>query len=456
MNVEAIKILVRMCAVSESININAVYAVFTLATIFSFPRVPIQRASAIFYCGGWLFLPVAAYPLETLTADYFTVNVIGAALPSNLGITKALIVPIAILFRIIMNDWTTIKQLHLKPIDGMMLAFCILPLPTMLINQSSLASACYASLYLLGSWGGTWLIGRICFSDSGGRSELLAGIRWCGVALLPIAFTEGVAGPFLYKIIYGEHAFLLEGSERYFGFRPLGFFEHGNQYGIWIAASAFAWYAFNKYSALTTIYSRMWLILTITASVISQSVGAILLLIFGIAILNIPARLFRPIAISGIATVVLFGSIYLSGIVPIEKIARNTVVGQQALSFLKDTGRMSLAYRIRRDQMSLDLLHEQPIVGYGKWDWWRPLGSHPWGLPLLIAGQFGIAAFLLSYLTLIWTPILAITRRKVTELPFAVIAVMAVIDSALNSFIFFPAILIAGCLVRSRAKNKLV
>ena len=455
MNVEAIKILVRICAVSESMSITAVYAVFTLATIFSFPRLPIQRAAAIFFCGGWLFLPVAAYPLDTLTADYFTVNVIGAALPSNLGITKALIVPVAIVLRIIFNDWTALKHLHPKPIDGVMLAFCILPLPTMLINQSSLASACYASLYLLGAWGGTWLIGRTCFTGDAGRTELLASMRWSGVALIPVALIEGFAGPFLYKMIYGEHAFLLEGSKRYFGFRPLGFFEHGNQYGIWIAASALAWYAFNKYSAVTTIYSRIWLILTVIAAVISQSVGAILLLLLGLAILNIPARFFRPIAITGIATVALFGSIYISGIVPVEKVARNTVVGQQALNFLKDTGRMSLAYRIRRDQMSLDLLHEQPIAGYGKWDWWRPLGSHPWGLPLLIAGQFGIVAFLLSYLTLIWTPILAIARQNVMELPFAVIAVMAVIDSALNSFIFFPAILIAACLVRSGAKTKL-
>src|SRR5471030_986044 len=60
------------------------------------------------------------------------------------------------------------------------------------------------------------------------------------VMIAPIALLEGVMGPRVYGWIYELHPFRADGVARYVGFRPLGFFENGNQYGIWVAATALA------------------------------------------------------------------------------------------------------------------------------------------------------------------------------------------------------------------------
>lgn len=440
---------------SESIAIFAIYAFFNVATIIAFQRLTIAGATALCFCGGWLFLPVAVYPPEAITSHYFTVDIIGAALPSNLGITKALIVPIAILVGISFKSPAILKKLKSGWLDWVVLAYCLWPIVGVFINSAKFSHAISASAYLTATWGCTWLIGRLVFSDDAARTTLLAAIRWSGVSLIPIALIEGIWSPFIYDFIYGQHAFLLEGADRYIGYRPIGFFEHGNQYGIWMAMSAFAWCLHVRQSIVVPNSSLAWLALTGSATILSQSVGAILLLLVGIASLLVPAPFFRRTALSGLVITGLLATVYLSGIVPVEHIAKNTAFGQKAVEMLRATGRGSLGYRIRRDQMALDMLYRKPVAGYGSWDWWRPMGSHPWGLPLLIAGQFGAVAMILAYLSWLWAPIRSMLRRDATQHGFAIIVLLAVVDSLLNSFIFFPALLASACLAHTTKERPL-
>ena len=60
------------------------------------------------------------------------------------------------------------------------------------------------------------------------------------LACLPFSVIEGALGPQVYDRVYGPHPLATDGAERYLGFRPLAFFEDGNQFGIWISLAALA------------------------------------------------------------------------------------------------------------------------------------------------------------------------------------------------------------------------
>jgi hypothetical protein len=106
------------------------------------------------------------------------------------------------------------------------------------------------------------------------------------VVLVPIALLEGAYGPMLYEWFYGLHPFRFDGVRRYVGFRPLGFFEDGNQYGIWVAATALAavWLWRNMPNARSRGRLAAIAMVSVAIALMSQSLGAILLLCAGLAL----------------------------------------------------------------------------------------------------------------------------------------------------------------------------
>jgi hypothetical protein len=258
-----------------------------------------------------------------------------------------------------------------------------------------------------------------------------------------------LAGPMIYTSVFGDHPFLLEGAQRYVGYRPLGFFEHGNQFGMWMAMSAYCWWVLAKQQMGNIAVVSFGLVATTIAAMASQSVGAILLLAAGVSMLFLSARALRTFGIGMLVFAGISGAVYVSGVVPVEHIAQNTALGQKAIEVVRASGRGSIGYRVRRDQMALTMLYRRPVAGYGTWDWWRPLGSHPWGLPLLIFGQFGVVALLLACLILLWAPVKTVITADATRMPLAIVAILAAIDATLNSYMFVPAILCSAVIIQS-------
>jgi len=137
--------------------------------------------------------------------------------------------------------------------------------------------------------------------------------------------------------------------------------------------------------------------------------------------------------------------------VPLRGLAENTSIGRQMVEIIRSSGRGSFTWRIARDQTALPLILAHPIVGTAQWDWWRKNNERPWGLAFLILGQFGLIGLVLAFGSLL-TPAsraLAIKGQSSTwsiypRTPLALIVLMASADASLNSFFFYPAILIAG------------
>ncbi len=394
--------------------------------------------------GGWLALPVADYPATTITAGSFTVDVIGTALPSNLLVTKALVVPLVVFACLALTAPHLFRGFRFKAIDAAMAAFCLSPLLAYAAGKVPIASALAQAGYLAGVWGGTWMTGRLILRSQPGRRGLITAIAASGLVLVPAAILEGLHSPWFYSAAYGTHPFEFNGAARYFGFRPLAFFENGNQYGIWIAMAALA-------AVFRALRSRpqSWIDvaiagLLVVCAIASQSVGAIILLVLGSGWLLASARIRRIAIIASGLLVAIGGTAYLSGKVPLRSWALSTPAGQTTAAVLRATGRESLGWRVQRDQTSLPMIYRAPLTGYGTWDWWRPLKSHPWGLPLLLAGQFGLLSLALVTIALLAGAIREMWQGSRSILP--VVVILAATDAWLNSFVYFPAILAAAAM----------
>lgn len=423
------------------------YAAFAVTAIAVFVLRPAREAAAWSYFGGWLILPVGAYP----PFAHFVgtpIQIMGLVLPANMLVSKAAVVAAATCLASLIADFRRWSNLRLRPLDFVLLAWCGWPsLRAILLGEPALGLA--PTAYLLAAWGGSWLLGKLYFAGEDGAAALLKAMAGSGLALLPVALLELVNGPTLYALLYGAHPYATDGIDRYIGYRPLAMFEDGNQYGIWMAMAAFAATALAR-------RERGWrpfAIVLVIASIVSQSVGAILLLaVGGLALsgrVRVAARWWTASAIAMGAAAAL----YLSGLVPFERIARHTPLGGHILAIVRSTGRGSLLWRVSQDQKVMPLLHQHLLVGWGRWDWWLPVGFRPWGLPMLVVGQFGLIGLALIVAVMLVAPVSALARNGTKGLvgAAAILVLLSAGDAVLNSFIFWPAIIAAGALANHRA-----
>lgn len=409
---------------------------------------------------GWLLLPVGPYPAGAIEAR-FPYWLTGAAVPSDMLVTKAWVAPLVALLVSLAVDRRAFAALRPTVFDAAMLLWCCWPLVGLATATSPAPSPPLAAAYLAGTWGATWLLGRLHLGTAGGRRLLLEALPWVGLGCLPFALWETVAGPAehgVYGWLYDTvHPFRADGDERYVGFRPIGFFEHGNQYGMWMAVSALAatWLAVATREPWRVVVAG----LLVAAAVLSQSLGALLLLAGALALLA-GARRVRPrtVALAAVVALTAGGVLYASGAVPWLRLGKETAAGRAVVDAFRHAGRGSLPWRVAQDQRALGLALDSPLAGSGRWDWWRPLGSRPWGLTMQAQGQFGAVGLLALLVAWLGPPVRAAWRappgRSAWDaarpaLALGAIAAIGLADSALNAFVAWPSVLAAAALARA-------
>jgi hypothetical protein len=434
------------------------WAVLMAGALIAFKALPPRTAALLVFFGGWLFAPVGAFPAGSSQAGEtgHPFWILGSALPSDMGLHKAWVVPCAVLLGALVFDRTLLRRFRPTWFDVPVVLWCAWPLlQSLLFVGQARPDGAASSLYLVGTWGLTWLIGRVYCSGAGGLSALARALALSGLACLPFALAEGVAGAQTYGWFFEPHPFRHDGNERYLGWRSLGFFENGNQYGLWISLCALvaAWWALSRGET-----DRRWRVVAwvvIAMALAAQSIGGVMLALLGAIVLWLSSRL-RPrhMVIGALAAAFFVSAVYVSGVVPVARIANETTLGRVVVGAIKSTGRGSFTWRIAQDQRALPLAMAQPLAGTGQWDWWRAQPSRPWGLAMLMLGQFGlIGAVLASSVLLLpgarvaWTAPRGDPRTPQT-LPWllAVVVLLSMLDAVLNSFVFFPAVMIAAAL----------
>jgi hypothetical protein len=432
--------------------VEITFVIFTILSLLLFRVFPAASAVAVVCFGGWLLLPVGNYPAGSAAA-VFPYWITGTAVPSDMLLTKMWWPPVIALVGALLADRPSFAKLRVNWADSPIIFWCLWPLIQWPFVGDPDPQPWIASLYLLAAWGAPWLLGRTHFAGFNGYRLFVVALTATLVVIVPIALIEGLRGPSVYGWFYELHPFRFDGIERYVAFRPLGFFEDGNQYGIWVAATALAALWLPHFQDRSQI--RLWLfvvpLVALLVALASQSVGAISLLFVGVAI---SVMLWRQSSrfVIGLALVVVLigGAVYLSGKLPLRSLAEHTSIGRQIVDLLRGIGRGSFTWRVARDQAGLAILDEQAVLGTGHWDWWRGSGQRPWSLVLLIIGQFGVVGFLLAFGVFGAACLRSVLSLERTAAPIVAIVCMAVGDALLNSFLFYPAILAAGALATRR------
>ena len=422
-----------------------------MPVVFTF--APRRYAMWIVLIGGWLLLPPAIYA-EVGESTVFPFWIIGSALPSNLLFTKAWIAPAIAILGSLLFDRQRWSQLRWHWTDLALLGFCMWPMCQSLLVAKSDPVGWVSSVYMLGAWGLPWLIGRLCLCDRRDAKALTAVVTIATLALLPVIIIETVSTFRVHTVLFDMHPFAFDGAPRYFGYRPQLLFEHGNQYGLWCTGATIA--AFWRLGEAPPGGRRLWVALFVTLlaiTIASQSVGAILLMFGGLAMLAIPQsfRIVRTVGAIGLVAGLLLATLYASRIVPLRNIAENTAFGQAVVGGFRATGRGSFVWRIGQDMKTLPLIAENPIVGSGRWNWFMPVDSRSWGFPLLVVGQFGLiglALLAMALLGALYRHINNAAHERAASRLFTVILLLFGFDALLNSFLFYPAILVAAALAR--------
>jgi hypothetical protein len=434
------------------------YVCFVPIAALCFARLPLRSAILLVLIGGWWALPVARYgPGAPGTLNPWWIT--GIALPSDMLLTKAWIPPLAAFAGAAVRGRDALKRWRPAWIDLPMAAWCVWPLFDGLGGGNDPPSW-VSALYVTGAWGLPWLIGRVWFEANEGRLAVARAVALSGLANLPVALVEAFRPGWFYGLLYGPHPFRFDGVDRYVGHRPIGFFENGNLYGLWAALAAFAALALLRNRE---VKGRRWVALAainVAIALASQSVGAIILLGIGLALLAIwrlPA--FLPLLAGAAVLLLLAAAVHFSGLVPVQSLAR-TPAGERVIGAMRGIGRGSLLWRVSQDSKTLATIAAHPIGGTGQWDWWRPYRTRPWGQATLLLGQYGIIGLLLAWGALIAACAAALVRRRQSgdrlsndpALPLAIMVLLALADAGLNAFFFFPAILAAGAIAGSRKR----
>jgi hypothetical protein len=427
-----------------------------------FRRFSLRVAILINFLAGWAVLPGANYVPTPVAFPYWILPV---CLPGAYFINKATVLGIAALIGVLCFHRRELRRFRLRVCDIPIALLCFVPLLSSIANHLAPGEGIRGVLYVVLAWAIPYFLGRHCFSD---RQSLLLAARAIvvtGILYSPICLFELFTGPQVYAHLYGFQPYRWIGAARYFGFRPVGFLEDGNQLGIWMASSALiasALWARGLAVRVLRLPVKWAAAYLIGGTLLCQSVGSILLLGLLLPLACFSSR--RSLRI-GIAVVllgsVLYACLQLSHRIPWRELSQTNPIAHSIADKLRELGRNSLGWRISRDEAQAAIATQKPFLGFGEWNWWKSSGTRPWDLWLLVFGMYGTFGAL-AMASVLAGPIVRAAcfpppgaGPELTSLlaALAMLLFMSALDSLLNGAIILPYLLLAGGLSSTVSSN---
>jgi hypothetical protein len=422
-------------------------------SLFCFRRYAVRVAILINFIGGWAVLPSAHFAPTNAPFPYW---IVGTCLPSDHFFTKASVTAITCLIGVLLFDRQIFGYFKLSFWDLPMLAWCIVPLFSALANMQGFSVAVRSELYQILAWGVPYFFGRVYFANTVSLLMAAKAFVIAGMAYVPICLIEMFTGPQIYAHLYGYQPYRWIGAERYFGFRPIGLLEDGNQLGIWMATSTLIaiWLWRRRLAAAIFGVPIAWIGgILFVITILCQSVGSIVLLLCLLPFVFLrQSYLPRAVAALFLLAILAFMGLRVANFISLRSLVEHNAAAHSAAQFFKGIQRQSFGWRLSQDEKYIDTALEEPLLGSGTWDWWRASGSRPWGLWLLAFGMYGLAGLLaleglqlLPVARILWSP-LARGDGEGFDLRNALAAaiLMSAIDNLLNGSMILPLLLVIG------------
>lgn len=424
-------------------------------SLLIFRRFPVRMAVLVNFVGGWAILPAANYASNG-SQNAFPYWIIGTSLESDYFFTKATVLGFTGILGILLFDRAALKQFRLTSWDLAMGMWLIAPLLSAIANPDNFQEGLVGELYQLLAWGSPYLIGRLYFTDTQSLRLAAKAFVLGGLAYIPFCIYEIIKGPRIYAWLYGYQPFQTNGQVRFIGYRPIGLLENGNQLGIWmVTATLIAMWLWRRKTAqsilgipISVVASALFVL-----SILCQSTGAIVLLLVLVPFVFVdPRHLSRIVSIVLVVGILSFATFRIANVISIHDLVRKNPVAHAVDSYLRKIGKGSLGWRLNQDESHIDTALDEPILGYGQWDWWRGGYERPWSLWLLVFGMYGSvglvsleALLLIPALRVVWFPLarsdIAYTNMRHT---LSAAVLISAIDSLLNSSFLLPLLLVIG------------
>ncbi len=430
----------------------ALLAWFPISFYF-FWRYPVRKAILINFLGGWALLPTASYPAAGVDFPYW---ILSSSLSTDYFLTKATVTGASCLLGVWFVDRKFYQRFVLSFWDLPMVAWCTVPLFSGIANSGMLNQGLRGEVYQLLAWGVPYFIGRVYFADTDSLRMAARAFVIAGLAYVPVCLVEVFTGPQLYTRLYGYQPYRWTEAHRYFGFRPIGLLENGNQLGIWMATSALiaAWlWRCRSVDRVLKLPIACVAALLFAVTILCQS-GASIVLLFGLLPFIFVSQRYLPRAVTVLLVVgiLTFGGLRLTNVLSLQTLVAKNPDVHAAAQFLQKIKRGSLTWRLEQDEGHVNTALKNPVLGSGEWDWWRDVPMRPWGLWMLVFGMYGFfglialeALQLLPVARVVWFP-LARSDIEAFNLRYALGAaiLMSAIDNLLNGAMILPLLLVVG------------
>jgi hypothetical protein len=254
--------------VSALIHI-AIASWFTLVFAL-FWRRPAAEAVVTSFVVGWLFLPIAGYPLTGFHSK-FEIVATGVLLGSLVFAPGA---------------W-----LRFRPslVDLPMAVAILSPFVSAVSNEVGLYNSGSDLKAALLRWGIPYLIGRVYLSDLRGLRLIALGLFLGGLGYVPFCLYEIRMSPQLHRMVYGFHQHEFLQTVRWGGFRPMVFMHHGLALGLWMTLACLAGYWLWRAGGLKRLWGvpmQVPLAILLLTTLLVKSFGSLVLLAVGLAVLT--------------------------------------------------------------------------------------------------------------------------------------------------------------------------
>ncbi len=418
-----------------------------------FRRFPVRVALLINFVGGWAVLPAANYVDQGKAFPFW---ILGTSLESEYFITKATIIGFTGILGVFLFDRASFKRFRLTVWDLAMGMWLIAPLLSAIANPDNINEGMRGEIYQLLAWGSPYLIGRLYFVDTHSLRLAAKAFVIGGLAYIPFCIFEMIKGPQIYVRLYGYQPFQMTGAQRFIGFRPIGLLENGNQLGIWMATASLIaiWLWWRKTaSSILGIPILLVAIALFIVTILCQSTGAIVLLLALTPFVFLdPRYLSRTVSVLLVLGILAFAAFRIANVVQLRDVVKQNPTAHAVASYLKSIGKGSLGWRLSQDERHITTALNEPILGFGKWDWWNEGVERPWSLWLLVFGLYGYVGLvalegllLIPALRAVWFPLarsdIGYTNMRHT---LSAAVLISAIDSLLNSAVILPLLLVIG------------
>jgi hypothetical protein len=410
------------------------------AVVLLFSRLEPRRAVIAAFITAWLFLPNASYVIPVLP-DY----------------TKMSATCAGVLLGAVMFDSQRLSAFAFSAADLPMLAWMASPLLSSVANGLGLYDGVAAAFDRTVIWGLPWFIGRTWLSSLQGMEEFARGLFLGGLAYVPLCLYEIRMSPQLHRMFYGfySHPDFAQ-NMRGGGWRPMVFMPHGLMVGMWMAGATLVGVWLRVSRTLTRVGPRPatpFVLVLAATSVLVKSMGAMILMLTGVASLFASARGRTRLPVLGL---LLLPPVFMASGLAGGGLADMAV---DAAARISTERAASLKFRVDNEHMLIDKAMQRPVFGWGGWGRSRIYDargediSTTDSLWIITLGENGIFGLTALTLVLLAPPALVLARlparqwRDRAAAPAAAVAMLLVlymIDNLLNAMVNPVFVLAAG------------